>query len=74
MLLRCIGPKWPMTQTADGLLGLDLNGQGPFRPVSNGQRWTLEASDVTWSQKSTLVYTLNPVLMHRSMATDVQMH
>ena len=27
---------------------------GQFRPVSNGQQWTFETSDVTWSQKSTL--------------------
>ena len=32
-----------------------------------------EISDVTWSQKSTLVYTLNPELMHRSIITDVLM-
>ena len=38
----------------------------------NGQRSTFKTSDVTWSQKSTLVYTLNPELMHRFMVTDVQ--
>ena len=40
---RCIGPQWPMTQMANGHLGLDLNGQW----------FTFETSDVTWSQKST---------------------
>ena len=34
--LHCIGLQWPMTQMADGHLGLDLNGQWPFRLVSNG--------------------------------------
>ena len=29
---------------------------------------------VTWSQKSTLVYTLSPGLMHKSIITDVQMY
>ena len=33
----------------------DSSGRRPFWPVSNGQRWTF---------KSTLVYTLNPELMH----------
>ena len=37
---------------------------------SNGQRWTFETSDADWSQKSTLVYPLNPELMHRSIITD----
>ena len=36
------------------------------------QRWTFEISEVAWSQKSSLVYTLNPELMHRSIVTDVQ--
>ena len=31
-----------------------------------------ETSDDTWSQKSTLVYTLNPELMCIPMVTDVQ--
>ena len=43
----------------------------PFRLVSNGQRWSFNTSDVTWSQKFTLVYTLNPELTHRSTITDV---
>ena len=43
----------------------------PFRLVSNSQQWTFETNDVTWSQKSTLVYTLNPELMRRSIVTDV---
>ena len=38
---------------------------------SNG-RSQMATSDVTWSQKSTLVYTLNPELMRRSVITDVQ--
>ena len=33
-----------------------------------------ETSDVTWSQKSTLVNTLNPELMHRSIINDVLMY
>ena len=52
----------------------DSNGRWPFRPVSNGQCLTFETSGVTWSQKSTLVYTLNPELMHTSIITDVQMY
>ena len=52
------------TQMADGHLG----------PVSNGQRWTFETSYVTWSQKSTPLYTLNPDLIHRSIVTDVLMY
>ena len=49
-------------------------GWRPFKPVKNGQRWTFETSDVTWPQKSTMVYTLNPELMHRSIITYVQMY
>ena len=52
-----------MTQMADGHLGLDLDGRWPFRLASNSQWWTSETSDVTWSQKPTLVCTLNPELM-----------
>ena len=63
-----------MTQMADAHIGLDLNGQWPFRLVSNGQQWTFETSDVTWSQKSTLVYTLNPELMCRTISIDVLMY
>ena len=37
---------------------------GRFQMANGG---LFETSDVTWSQKSTLVYTLNPELMHRSM-------
>ena len=59
---------------ADGLLGLDLNSRRPFRWASNGQQWTFETSDVTWSQKSTLVNTFNSELMHRSIVTDVQIY
>ena len=33
-----------------------------------------ETSDATWSQKSTLVYTLNPELMCRSIITHVLMY
>ena len=50
------------------------NGQRLFRPVSNDQQWTFETSDVIWSQESTLVYTLNPELIHRSTVIDVQMY
>ena len=42
-------------------------------PVSNGQRWALETIDATWSQKFTLVYTLNPELMCRSIVTDTDL-
>ena len=49
----------------------DSYGRWPFRPVSNGQWWTFETSDVTWSQMSTLIYILNPELMYRSVLTDV---
>ena len=49
----------------------DSNGRRPFRSRSNGQWWTFETSDVTWSQKSTIVYTLDPELMHTSIVTDV---
>ena len=52
-----------MTQKADDHLGWS----------QNGQRLTFETSDVTWPQRSTLVYTLNPELMHGSIVTDVQM-
>ena len=51
--LRGIGIKWLMTQTADGHLGPGLNGRRPFGVGLNGQWWTFETSDVTWSQKST---------------------
>ena len=57
-----------MTQMADDHLGLDLNDPQPFRLVSNGQWWTFETNDVT------LVYTLNPELMHRSIITDVEIY
>ena len=63
-----------MTQMADGHLGPDLKNRQPFRLVSNGQQWTFETSDVTCSQKSTLVNMLNPELMHSSFVTDVQMY
>ena len=53
-----------MTEMANSQLGLGLNG-------SNDQWWTFETSDVPWSQKSTLVYTLNPELMHGSIITNV---
>ena len=66
--------KWPMTQIADGHLGPDLYCRWPFRPVSNGQWWTFETSDVTRSQKSTLVYTLNPGLIHRFIIAGVPMY
>ena len=56
---------------ADGHLSLGLNGQQPFGVGSNGQQWSFETSDVTWSQKSTLVYTLNPELMHGPIITNV---
>ena len=36
--------------------------------------WSFETSDVIWSPKSTLVYTLNPELMCRSIVTDVLMY
>ena len=46
---------------ANDHLGLDLNGQ-----------WhTFDTSDVTWSQKSTLVYILSPEFMP---INDVQMY
>ena len=62
------------TQMANGHFRLDLNGRQPSRLVSNGQWWTFETIDVTWSQKSTLVYTLNLELICRSVITDVQMY
>ena len=68
------GLKWTMTQMANGHLDPDLNVQWTFRLVSHGQHWTFETSNVTWSQKSTLVYTLNPELMHRSIVTHVLMY
>ena len=52
-------------------IALDTNS---FRLVSNGQQWPFETSDVTWSQKSTLVCTLNPELMRGSIITDVQIY
>ena len=40
---------------------------------SNGQRLTFEASNVTWSLKFTLIFTLNPELMCRAIVTDAQL-
>ena len=53
------------------LMADDSNGR---RPISIVQQWTFRISDVTWSQKPTLVYTLNPDLMHRYIIADVQMY
>ena len=47
---------------------------GHLGPGLNVQWWTFEASDDTWSQKSTLVYTLNSELMHGLIITNVQIH
>ena len=55
-------------------IAADLNGRRPFWPVLNGQRWTFETSNVTCSQQSTLINTLNPELMLRSIPTDEPMH
>ena len=52
---------------ADGHLGLDLNTDGHLP----GLKWPTVAKDITWPQKSILVYTINPELMRRSIVTDV---
>ena len=57
-----------MTQIADGHLGLDLNCRWSFRLVL-----MVDTSDVTWSPQFTLVCTLNPELICRSIITDVQL-
>ena len=60
--------NWP--KMADGHLRPVSNGH--LGPVSNGLTGILRTSNVTWSQKSTLVYRINPELMCRSIVTDVQ--
>ena len=42
--------------------------------MADGHLITFGTSDVTWYQKSTLVCTLNPELMSRSIVTDVHVH